>query len=209
VLAHQWPVHIAVGENGAGWVAVHEGKVHEGYYHPPDERRAQHALLERVRHAVAERMPQVRTACDQRARRCDLAFDVGEQARLSASEIDTLVQWVESEGAQASVSSVHVHVIPGQWDKARGVVQAVQTVWGIDLRSDPERRQRWCFVGDSGNDAAAFAFFPWAVGVRNVEPHLGRLAATPAWVTRNDRGQGFAELATLLLRARNERRTGR
>ena len=35
-------------------------------------------------------------------------------------------------------------------------------------------RGDWVFIGDSGNDAAAFSHFPLSVGVANVAPHLAR-----------------------------------
>ena len=66
---------------------------------------------------------------------------------------------------------------------------------GIDLSSELER---WVFVGDSGNDAAAFERFPKSVGVANVREHLDRLPVHPRYITDGDRGRGFAELAAHL-----------
>ncbi|MCC6875768.1 MAG: hypothetical protein IT378_15785 [Sandaracinaceae bacterium] len=63
-------------------------------------------------------------------------------------------------------------------------------------------RERWLFVGDSGNDAAAFAFFSLSVGVANVREHLARLPVPPAYVTERERGAGFAELAARIGEAR-------
>jgi hypothetical protein len=55
------------------------------------------------------------------------------------------------------------------------------------------------FVGDSGNDAEAFAYFPKSVGVANVRAHLDRLPTPPRYVTDAERGEGFAELARRLM----------
>ena len=63
-------------------------------------------------------------------------------------------------------------------------------------------RARWVFIGDSGNDAAAFEYFPNSVGVANVREQLHRLPVAPRFVTPSDRGRGFAELASHLLRSR-------
>jgi hypothetical protein len=47
-----------------------------------------------------------------------------------------------------------------------------------------------------------FAFFPNAVGVANVRRFLDRIATPPAWITTNEAGAGFAELAGALLAVR-------
>jgi len=144
-------------------------------------------------------MPHVRTTQDHRHRRCDLAFDVGESVSLPRAEIDALVALIERLGARTSVSTVHAHAIPGSWDKAEGVARALSEVLGLDLSSEIER---WVFVGDSGNDAAAFERFPKSVGVANVREHLDRLPVHPRYITDGDRGRGFAELAAYLVDAR-------
>ena len=200
VYAQQWPVAFSVGENGAGWASRHGGSFRIGYADDDLTRRRQRATLERIAARVAREMPHVRPAADQEARRCDLAFDVGEEATLGPTERAALVALIEAEGARATTSSVHCHAVPGAWDKARGARTAAAAVLGGEL---PAEHGRWLFVGDSGNDAAAFAAFSPSVGVANVVDHLPRLASRPAYVTRNDRGRGFAELARAILAARD------
>jgi HAD superfamily hydrolase (TIGR01484 family) len=195
VIARLWPVLVAVGENGAGWTWVDEGGTHEGYFCDEAERADQVKLLDLIRREAAAAMPQVKTTNDHRHRRCDLAFDVGESVSLPRADIDALVALIERLGARSSVSTVHAHAAPGPWDKAEGVARALRDVLGIELDSELER---WVFVGDSGNDAAAFARFPKSVGVANVREHLDRLPIPPRYVTDSDRGRGFAELASHL-----------
>lgn len=199
VIARHWPVRLAVGENGAGWAWSDGGTLRDDTFHSPQECRAQQRALERIRLRVAEQMPEARLAADQRARRCDLAYDVGDRAEMPPADVDRLVSIIEAEGMRCPVSSVHAHAVAGDWDKARGVVRAARQVLGLDLDRD---RERWLFVGDSGNDAEAFAWFPLSVGVSNVRPHLSRLTVPPAFVTLADRGQGFAEVAAAVLAAR-------
>ncbi|MBW2509918.1 MAG: HAD family phosphatase [Deltaproteobacteria bacterium] len=199
VVARQWPVRLAIGENGAGWSWIDGHQFHEGYFCTEAERGGQAALLERIREEVARRMPQVRVSSDHRARRCDLAFDVGELVSLPRSEIDALVSLIEGFGASSSVSTVHAHAVPGPWNKAKGVARALDDALGIDLDAELDR---WVFVGDSGNDAEAFAYFPNSVGVANVRGHLDRLSVPPRYVTDAERGDGFAELAEHLLDGR-------
>jgi HAD superfamily hydrolase (TIGR01484 family) len=195
VIARLWPVRVAVGENGAGWTWVDEAGTHEGYFCAESERASQAKLLDTIRREAAVAMPHVRTTNDHRHRRCDLAFDVGESVALPRADIDALTALIERLGARSSVSTVHAHAAPGSWDKAEGVARALREVLGIDLDSELEH---WVFVGDSGNDAAAFARFPKSVGVANVRAHLDRLPIPPRYVTDGDRGRGFAELAALL-----------
>lgn len=196
-MASMWPIDAAVGENGAGW-AWREGRALQvGYADDPVTRAEQRDVLEAIRKDVRTHLPDIREASDQAARRCDLAFDVGEAEQPDASRVAALVALIRSHGAAATVSSVHAHAVPGSWDKARGVRGAVRDALDAPLDLD-----RWLFVGDSGNDEAAFALFEHTVGVANVRDHLERLSAKPAWVTREARGAGFAELAARLLESR-------
>ncbi len=200
VLARQWPVDLAIGENGAGWAWTSEGRSHQGYYSTPEERAAQRVTLDAIKAEVAATLPEVQLANDRGARRCDLAFDIGEEAHVPADDIDLLVRIIEGHGATSAVSTVHAHAAPGDWHKAVGVRRAVKEVLGIDIDAELDR---WVFVGDSGNDAAAFAAFPLSVGVANVRDHLDRLPVHPRYVTDANRGLGFAELAAHLLSHRD------
>jgi HAD superfamily hydrolase (TIGR01484 family) len=199
LFARLWPIRIAVGENGAGWSWVDDGAFHEGYFSTAQQRPAERALLQRIESAVAEKMPHVRVSSDRRARRCDLAFDVGESVKLPSDDVAQLVSLIEEHGATASVSTVHAHAVPGSWNKAQGVVRSLRDVMEVDLDAE---RESWVFVGDSGNDAEAFAYFPKSVGVANVRDQLDRLPTPPRYVTDSDRGLGFAELASQLMSRR-------
>lgn len=199
VLARQWPVRVAVGENGAGWTWVDRHGEHEGYFSSEPERARQRELLRAVRQAVATAMPGMQVSRDDRARRCDLAFDIGEWVSLPRADVDALVMIIEQMGCRASVSTVHAHAVPGSWDKAEGVRRALEQVVEPGARVDLDR---WIFVGDSGNDAAAFERFARSVGVANVRAHLDHLPVAPRYVTDAERGDGFAELAAHLVRSR-------
>jgi HAD superfamily hydrolase (TIGR01484 family) len=200
VIAATWPVDLAVGENGAGWALRRGARIELGYFDGEDERARQRALLETIEREVARRLPDVRRSGDSSARRCDLAFDVGEAHTLDALTIASIVEIIESLGARATVSSVHAHAVPGGWDKALGVVRAADVALGIDATT---LRDRFVFVGDSGNDAAAFAFFARSVGVANVAAHLDRLPTLPAFVAPDDRGRGFAAVVRHLARRKD------
>jgi hydroxymethylpyrimidine pyrophosphatase-like HAD family hydrolase len=178
---------------------VREHGLEYGYY-APETLRAQHsAQLQRVRARMANEAPFARVSDDSWARRCDLAWDVGERVKLSAAEIAVVRGIIEAEGARCVVSSVHAHAMLGDYDKASGAVAAGRAVLGADLDTE---RARWLFVGDSGNDAAAFAHFSLSAGVANVREHLAALPVPPAFVSAADRGLGFAEIAGTVLQLR-------
>jgi len=199
VMAMHWPIDAAVGENGAGWFWREGANLREGYFDSENQRENHREVFARIVARVGRDLPHVRQPLDQRARRCDLAFDVAERDHLSSVDVGALVALIESEGARALVSSVHVHAQMSSCDKARGAERAARDALGLHLEST---RTSWIFVGDSGNDAAAFAWFPVSVGVANVVDHLERIELHPVFITRLDRGRGFAEVVDHILRAR-------
>jgi hydroxymethylpyrimidine pyrophosphatase-like HAD family hydrolase len=201
VIVRHWPISVGVGENGAGWIWRDGNGFRENYHDPPERRKTYGDLFERVRERVARELPHVKVSPDNWARRCDLAFDVGETVSLPSDEIAALLSVIEAEGAKSNASSVHAHVIPGEWNKASGIVRAVRDALSLNIEA---ARERWLFVGDSGNDAAAFDYFPISVGVSNVHDALGQLPTKPAYVTNDDRGKGFAEMADYVLGARTQ-----
>ena len=201
IVARTWPVDAAVGENGAGFIARVGNTLRSGYWDPVELRATQQRSLLRIRERVADELPEVSVSSDSWARRCDLAFDIGEQVHVPRATVDQLVRLLEREGAEASVSSIHAHAQLGQHDKARGCALAAHALWGL---TEDTLREQFLFVGDSGNDAAAFAFFALTVGVANVVTQLDRLPTAPAYVTPSPYGAGFAELARTLLALRSE-----
>jgi HAD superfamily hydrolase (TIGR01484 family) len=199
VFARSWPVDCAVGENGAGLVRRGESGVVRLYWDAEDTRADQRRVLERIRARVATELPHIQLASDAWARRCDLAFDIGEEAHVARSEVDALCDLIRSEGAACSVSSIHAHAQLGRHDKATGIAWALAQCRDI---SASEAQSRCLFVGDSGNDAPAFAWFSQTAGVANVRHHLGRLPVPPRYVASATHGAGFAEIADHLLAMR-------
>lgn len=205
VLVRQWPIDGAVTENGAVFV-VREGHgvsvIEDGSAQEVAERRARlEALVTRVR----EVMPNVALADDVHARRSDVAWDIGERAKLPEEEIAALARLVVAFGARTTRSTVHLHASFERDDKASGAIRFVRDRFG----EDPGRAlYRWAFVGDSANDAACFAAFYATFGVANVRRFVlggrgeSRMSIPPRWIAPAERGQGFAEIAHALLAAR-------
>jgi HAD superfamily hydrolase (TIGR01484 family) len=201
VVARMWPVDLAVGENGAGFIARGQHGLRSGYWDEPGARVVQQQRLSEIRARIARDMPHVKVSSDNWARRCDLAFDVGEEERLSRDDIDRLVALLRAEGANTTVSSVHAHAQLSDHDKALGVAHAADSLFGLPAT---EVRERFLFVGDSGNDAAAFAWFAHTAGVANVARSLDRLSVPPKYVAHAECGAGFAEIAHTLLAKRSQ-----
>jgi HAD superfamily hydrolase (TIGR01484 family) len=195
LMARMWPVDLAVGENGAGYLRLGAAGIEAGYYASPEVRAEHAAELAKIRDLVAREAPWVQLSDDHWARRCDEAWDIGERVKLEAAKIEALRRLIEASGARCLVSSVHAHAMFGDYDKAIGVVRAVEAVLGERVDLAPER---WLFIGDSGNDAAAFAYFPLSAGVANVREHLARLPVPPLYVSEAERGRGFAEIAAVV-----------
>lgn len=195
LMARMWPIDLAVGENGAGYVRLGAAGLETGFYASPEVRAEHCAALAKLRERVAAEAPWALGTDDSWARRCDLTWDVGERVQLEAAKIEALRALVEAAGARCLVSSVHAHAMFGDYDKAIGVVRACKAALGEHIDRAPER---WLFIGDSGNDAAAFAYFPLSAGVANVREHLARLPVPPRYVSDADRGRGFAEIAAVI-----------
>jgi hydroxymethylpyrimidine pyrophosphatase-like HAD family hydrolase len=97
------------------------------------------------------------------------------------------------------VSSIHIHGCFGDFNKWQGACWIVQELLGRDLAQE---RERWVFVGDSGNDQAMFAQLPNSVGVANIRKVADKLSHLPTYITHGERGTGFAEAAAAILAAR-------
>lgn len=198
VWAATWPVDAVVAENGACWCWQASGGLEVDYLDAAPVRVAQQAQLQAIEAAVAAALPQLRRTDDSWLRRCELAWDIGERGAVPAADVEALMALIHQHGARSLRSSIHLHAVVGQADKAQGLCRAVQQVLASDLAAE---RQHWVFVGDSGNDAAAFAFFPYAVGVANVRAHAAVLTAWPRYVTAQSHGAGFAAVVQAIVQA--------
>ena len=125
---------------------------------------------------------------------------VQEQLLQALEVLDACIARIAAAaGATAKISSIHVNIWFGAWDK-RSMARRVLSEWfGLD---DAAAEARALFVGDSPNDAPMFAAFPLSVGVANVADFAGRIETPPAYVARARGGAGFAELAAAILSAR-------
>ncbi len=197
--ARAWPLQAIVAENGAVALWRHGDGLAVEYAQDEATRVANAARLRAVAARVQAEVPGATLARDSAGRVTDIAVDHAEFARLDDAAIARVVALMQAEGMQATVSSIHVNGWFGSHDKWSGACWIVQRRLG---RALPAEVDRWVYVGDSTNDQAMFARFALSVGVANLMDFADRLHTWPAWLTQGARGEGFAELARLLLAAR-------
>lgn len=206
-IARMWPVAAVVGENGAFWFRhdAARGRLERTYIFDDERRRRDRRRLDEIREEVLAAVPGAGIASDQDYRVSDLAIDFCEDVpALGTEAVDRIVAIARSHGATAKISSIHVNIWFGEFDKLATARRMCRELYGED---DDDLRSSYVFVGDSPNDAPMFSFFPMSVGVANVLDFAGRLEAQPRYVTRRACGAGFAELADLVVaRRKGERR---
>jgi hydroxymethylpyrimidine pyrophosphatase-like HAD family hydrolase len=200
-----WPVDAVVGENGAFYFRYDPKarKLQKRFLTDEATRAANRARVVAVRERILKEVPGAGIASDQLYREADLAIDFCEDVpHLPDKAIDRILQIFEESGATAKASSIHVNGWFGSYDKL-GMTKTLMTeVFGIDLDA---QREKFVFTGDSPNDQPMFGFFPHAVGVANLADFGDRSSTSPTYITRARGGTGFAELADLLIAARQQR----
>ena len=196
VLVRQWPVEGAVCENGA--IALVDSGDALRRLDPlgEEERQLRRRRVAQVVAELRERFVELQPADDVELRRSDFTFDIGEHRQVAPETVRQARELARELGAHTVQSSVHLHVSFDADDKATGSVRLLATRWNVDATV---ARFRWAFIGDSENDAACFAAFKTTFAVRNFR---GRPSVTPRYLTRAERGAGFAEAAAHLVALR-------
>ena len=198
-MARFWPIDALVGENGAFYFRYDERqkKMIRRYWKSEADRKKDRKKLEKIKKEILEKIPGCRVASDQAYREADLAINYCEDVPpLPRKTVREIVRCFERSGAQAKISSIHVNGWFGTYDKLAMTRLLFEEVFRHNL---DEIKEQAVFSGDSPNDAPLFAFFPHSVGVANVRHFKGQLTCEPAWITRKDGGDGFAEMVDALL----------
>jgi len=201
-IARMWPVNGILGENGAFYFRYdrERKKMEQRFWATPEELKHNRAKLEAIEKEVLASVPGSALASDQAYRLADLAIDFCEDVpALPESEVDRIVAIFERHGAQAKVSSIHVNGWFGAYDKLSMSKTLLADVFGMDWE---EAKTSVIYAGDSPNDEPMFAAFPLSVGVANIHAFEHRLKNKPAYIAKGHSGNGFAELADLLLTAK-------
>jgi HAD superfamily hydrolase (TIGR01484 family) len=203
LIAREWPVDGVVGENGAlvFWEERRAGRrpVLTAEYHPRAVRN-DHPVLRRIRERALAELPLLRDAKDQFARLFDMALDFAEEEPvLPLSAAERVREIALEEGARAKVSSIHVNIWMGDYDKLSMTERFLRSRFG--WRPGAGDREV-VFVGDSPNDEPMFARFPLACAVANIRRYGGLIQNYPAFAAERENAEGFAEIAETILSRR-------
>ena len=196
--AAAWPVAAIVAENGGVMLRAAPGGVVTDYAQDEATRARNDLRLRACAADILDAVPGARLAADSAGRRTDIAFDHSEFTQLDAARIAEIAALMRAHGLNATVSSIHVNGWIGAHTKWSGAQWAVRHCLAAPLVPDD-----WVYVGDSTNDQAMFERIPLSVAVANIERFVPELAVLTAFVTRGERGAGFAEVADALLAARS------
>jgi HAD superfamily hydrolase (TIGR01484 family) len=217
LIAREWPVDGVVGENGALVFWLKDGRGKQEFH--PNAVRNDHPVLQKIQTRAMAEVPGIRLSKDQFARLFDIALDFAEEEPILPLEAAERVRVIaREEGAQAKVSSIHVNVWMGSYDKLSMTELFLRKMFGWQSRDSsrddyhPDNRgecpggdeRSVLFAGDSPNDEPMFARFPLACGVANVKRYAGLIQRLPAFVSQKESGEGFAEIAGTLLEKRKQ-----
>jgi HAD superfamily hydrolase (TIGR01484 family) len=200
-IARQWPVDGVVGENGAlaFWeeprvAAEPNHQILKAIYHP-NAVKNDHPVLKKVRECVLAEVQGLRVAKDQFARLFDIALDFAEEEPvLPFSAAEKVKNIAVAEGAVAKISSIHVNVWMGDYNKLSMAERFLRDRFGWQ-----GGLEEIVFAGDSPNDEPMFARFPLSCAVANIRNFVHLLKSPPAFVAEKEGGEGFAEIADALL----------
>jgi HAD superfamily hydrolase (TIGR01484 family) len=208
LIAREWPVDGVVGENGAlafweedgpagGVAAGSGGRILKQEFHP-NALGNDHPALGRIKERALSEIPGLRTAKDQFSRLFDLALDFAEEEPVLPLEAARRAAAIaREEGAQAKISSIHVNVWMGNYDKLSMAERFLKNRFG--WQSGPGDGEV-LFIGDSPNDEPMFARFPLSCAVANIGRYEGLIQHLPGFVSAGESGGGFAEIAETVLK---------
>jgi HAD superfamily hydrolase (TIGR01484 family) len=208
LFARQWPITAAIAENGAivkvkepPRASAHTPRIITLDRVEPSERIHRRARLRAIAESIVARYPRATLADDNSARSTDVTLDINEHCRVDEPTIAAIRAMAHEQGVRTFASSVHVHLTFEADDKASGAIAFLSSYLGEDSTG---ARARYAYIGDSTNDAAAFAAFDLTFGVANVRAIAARLTLAPRYIAPSPMGAGFTEIANALTAAREE-----
>jgi HAD superfamily hydrolase (TIGR01484 family) len=207
--AQTWPVDAIVAENGAVALLTNRNGLQPAsgmdsllskiYQQEEATRQANYTRMQQVAARVTREVTGAVISQDSPGRETDIAIDHSEFVHLPPAAIAQAVRIMQSEGMNATVSSIHINGWFGAHNKLEGARWIARELFGRNLDAE---MANWVYVGDSTNDQLMFEAFPHSVGVANIRRFEAELSHKPRYITRGERGAGFAEVAAALLAAR-------
>lgn len=195
-IARMWPVDAVIGENGALYFMMKDGKLVKKHVFDESRLADNKKMLAQISDEILKGVKGTALASDQSCREFDLAIDFCEDVpRISEEGINKIVAIAKAHGAITKVSSIHVNIWFGEHTKLTTTKLFARRELGLDLDKDNEK---FVFCGDSQNDEPMFEYFKNSIGVANVMNFKNRLKAFPKYITDKESGEGFTEVAALL-----------
>jgi HAD superfamily hydrolase (TIGR01484 family) len=207
--AAEWPVDAIVAENGS--VALFSknflsrnsispaenvrGVLLKSYQLDAGVRAKNFTRMQQVLARIESEVPGAKRSTDSAGRETDIAIDHSEFTHLPPEQIVQVVHIMQSEGLQATVSSIHINGWIGSHNKLQGAHWILNELLQRDLSKE---MHRWAYVGDSTNDQLMFEAFDNSVGVANIARFLPELKHLPRYISNSERGAGFSEVAACL-----------
>ena len=195
VIARMWPIEAAIAENGAIAYRSDSKALVTLDTASREERKKRTAQLQSLVLQVRKLLPVLCPADDVTGRISDFTFDIGEFKCVNEETIAQAISFALEQRARTTRSSIHLHLTFDHSDKATGALSYLRSQGQDSTRA----RNNFAFIGDSENDAPAFAAFKTSVGVRNLTGHF---SIPPRYQTKNYKSQGFREFAEHLLEQR-------
>lgn len=203
MIARTWPVAAVVGENGAFYFRYHKKKMQRHFALSETERKKAKTRLQKLEVKILKEVKGAKVSSDQFTRLFDLAIDFREDVKpLAKAKVQKIVELFEKAGATAKISNIHVNGWYGNYDKL-----SMCKAWAIRELKKPlsSLQNKIAFVGDSPNDEPMFQFFENSFAVSNVKEFLPLMEAHPKIISRLREGEGFADICSLIAKAKIKR----
>lgn len=205
-MAKMWSLHGVIGENGAFWMRKDATGFKTTFARLAEAmRKEQRALQESIAGILAE-YPDVEFSQDQSFRYCDVAVNIAQDRTpvppsTTMELLNRIVNLnVESHPVNATLSSIHINAWVGNHSKRTSGEAYIRQFNNGELPS----LERITYVGDSLNDEGMFEWLPTTFGVNNIRPLLEKLNHQPSFLTEENGGFGFAQLANLIVKAKRQ-----
>ncbi|HYX37559.1 MAG TPA: HAD-IIB family hydrolase [Oligoflexus sp.] len=191
------PIDGIIGENGAFALFWDKGQIKR--WTSPAIPAVATEQLQALKKTLMERFPYITWASDQNFRAYDLAIVTAEHGTyLSPAQIDELAACARSFGASYSVSSIHINIWMGSYNKAQSLLDFFGTVRQISYQ---QIQKQGLFIGDSPNDESLFRLLQNSFSVANIHEFIDQLQYKPRYIARGFAGEGSHEILRQLLRA--------
>lgn len=190
-------IRAVIGENGPlCFSRDREGRdLRRAFWQSAEERVRKMTRLKEIAERMRAAFPETITAADQPFRQASWAL----RLRATATPRRASPPRGAMPAPRATINTLWVLGWFGGFDKLAMALRMAKELLTLDLAAE---REAVLYVGDSLNDEPMFQFFPNSVSVSTVADDLDRLSAVPQWVTRGPGGEGFVEVADMLLGGR-------